>query len=154
MKCSNCGQELPEDAVVCPFCGAEVEWVPEYSSPDMIRVMIHHQREDARKRAERLEARRKERLERTKSPVQRLVRVLAAVILAVVLAFAANVLIDRNNLSNYGYLKTMAERAVSEGELAEAERYVEAASRLRKDSTDLGALLEIIESNSAAGSDS
>ena len=34
MKCMNCGAEIPEDQLICPGCGQEVQIVPDYNPLD------------------------------------------------------------------------------------------------------------------------
>ena len=34
MKCLHCGANIPDDQVICPECGAEVQIVPDYNPLD------------------------------------------------------------------------------------------------------------------------
>ena len=34
MRCTHCGAMIPDDQVVCPECGAEVQIVPDYNPLD------------------------------------------------------------------------------------------------------------------------
>ena len=34
MICTHCGAEFPDDRLVCPICGTEVQIVPDYNPLD------------------------------------------------------------------------------------------------------------------------
>ena len=34
MKCMHCGANLPEDQLICPRCGREIQIVPDYNPLD------------------------------------------------------------------------------------------------------------------------
>ena len=34
MKCMHCGADLPEDQLICPTCGREIQIVPDYNPLD------------------------------------------------------------------------------------------------------------------------
>lgn len=34
MKCMHCGADLPEDQLICPSCGREIQIVPDYNPLD------------------------------------------------------------------------------------------------------------------------
>ena len=34
MKCVHCGANIPDDQMICPVCGAEVQIVPDYNPLD------------------------------------------------------------------------------------------------------------------------
>ena len=34
MKCMHCGADLPEDQLICPGCGREIQIVPDYNPLD------------------------------------------------------------------------------------------------------------------------
>lgn len=34
MKCMHCGEDLPEDQLICPSCGREIQIVPDYNPLD------------------------------------------------------------------------------------------------------------------------
>ena len=34
MKCMHCGADLPEDQLICPRCGREIQIVPDYNPLD------------------------------------------------------------------------------------------------------------------------
>ncbi len=36
MKCVHCGANIPDDQMICPVCGAEVQIVPDYNPLDDI----------------------------------------------------------------------------------------------------------------------
>ena len=40
MTCSNCGAELPENALLCPYCGYENEAIAEESMRKSLRCCI------------------------------------------------------------------------------------------------------------------
>ena len=41
MRCTHCGAIIPDDQVVCPECGAEVQIVPDYNPlEDMLTAQI------------------------------------------------------------------------------------------------------------------
>lgn len=31
MRCTHCGANIPDDQLICPVCGAEVQIVPDYN---------------------------------------------------------------------------------------------------------------------------
>ena len=48
MKCMHCGADLPEDQLICPSCGREIQIVPDYNPLDdmltaQLKEALHRQ---------------------------------------------------------------------------------------------------------------
>ena len=128
MECRNCGSRIPDGKLYCPFCGEEVQLVPEYRSSDMelaLQRMLEEEAERIRKEKE-LAAIAREK-ENQLTPVQRVLCVLLIVGCAAAALYGAHLCMQKNSLMNYGYLKTQAERAYEKGDTVEALNWISLA---------------------------
>ena len=134
MVCRNCGSAIPDGQLYCPFCGEEVQLVPEYSSVDMQRAKKRMEEEElAREQRRReLEAEEREKEKRMKPGT----RILCAVLIAALTAgmtVCMHTMIERNNHANFGYLFTQAGRRRQSGDAAGALRYLVQAEAVMPD---------------------
>ena len=139
MVCRNCGSTIPEGKLYCPFCGEEVQLVPEYTSADMERVIRHlEEAELAREERRReLEAEAREKEKRMKPGTKALCMVLIAA-LSAALTLCMHLWIARNNHANFGYLRTQAARAEEAGDLPSALQYlIQAEAVMPSSSVDI-----------------
>ena len=40
MRCTHCGANIPDDQLICPVCGAEVQIVPDYNPLDILTYSL------------------------------------------------------------------------------------------------------------------
>ncbi len=125
MVCRNCGSRIPDGKLYCPFCGEEVQLVPEYNSTDMQRVMKHMEEEEQeRLRREKELEEEENRRRRRMSPEMKLLSVLIIALLSAAFSLCMIFLIKRANHENFGYLRVQAARAAESGDTAEALQYL------------------------------
>ena len=68
MRCTHCGAEIPEDQVICPECGAEVQIVPDYNPlEDVLAREVKGSVEGATRQIQTDDIRRYRRDDRTKN---------------------------------------------------------------------------------------
>lgn len=136
MRCNNCGSRIPEGKLYCPFCGEEVQLVPEYLSADMQREKLRLIRqEEERIRREREMAAIARLKENRLSPFQRTLCVSFSIVFGAVLIYCAFTALRANGMKSYGYLKTMAVRAVGDGDGERAMRFIKHAESVMPDSS-------------------
>ena len=46
MKCVHCGANIPDDQMICPVCGAEVQIVPDYNPLDQETLTRREENKD------------------------------------------------------------------------------------------------------------
>ena len=68
MRCTHCGAMIPDDQVVCPRCGAEVQIVPDYNPlDDVLTREVKGSVEGATRQIQTDDIRRYRRDDRTKN---------------------------------------------------------------------------------------
>ena len=129
MICRNCGGEIPEGKMFCPYCGTEVQLVPDYSTIDMMAEQKLLEEEDP---------------EEENTAVRRRRHPAVTVLLAVLILIGSGAavfglirLIDYHNLGRFGYQKTQALQLMEAGKYKEALSASERALALSPQSADM-----------------
>lgn len=139
MKCIKCGKEIQSEFNNCPYCGENLQMVPEYSIYDEedINVIIEESKElnprNNRTYTERdmrnKESREKERAKRAaelkkKQQTQLTIFIVVAICIALLLiAVVAKVVIQNNNNNSYNYQMKQADAAMFKGDYDLAEEH-------------------------------
>lgn len=135
--CSRCGAQFPDDELICPVCGQEVQLVPDYVT------MESHMQEDELRKQEEEEKRREEEereaaIEARKKEIRRnviLFSVLAAVAVVAIIIFVSLARANKNT-NSYDYQYEHAQECYSDGQYDDALTYVQQALTLKPDSED------------------
>ncbi len=138
MRCQYCGQEIPDGSVTCPYCGSELQMVPDYSPlEDMLAAGIVGSMEEDSSAApqerttrntssisdeERMRRRNKKRLREKKRKRRRTILILVAVLI-VALVILGIVLYQ----NSYAGIVGKGNRALEAGDLESAIEYFEKA---------------------------
>lgn len=116
MICPECKKEIPDDKVFCPYCAAEIRFVPDYNvfEEDYLSSMISEEKKEKRK----LEAQ-KENKKKFKTMI--VVSLISMLFLVVIASFIYMY------YHSYSYYITYAESHFAAKRFAEAERVGEKA---------------------------
>ena len=106
--CTNCGAQFPDDELICPVCGQEVQLVPDY-----VTIESHMQEDEFRKQEEekkkREEEEREAEIEARKKQIRRNVILFIVLAAAGVIAVIAFISLAKAN-KNAGSFAYMASR--------------------------------------------
>ena len=147
MKCINCGEEIKAEYKVCPYCGANIHIVPDYSifDEDDINIIVESTNEVNKKselskeeRAARARAKQKA-IEEAKQKKMKLTIAIVAICCAliVVVGVIAKLVIDNNNNNSFSYQMKKADSAMFKGDIESAEKYYLKALSLEPDNIDV-----------------
>ncbi len=135
--CTNCGAQFPDDELICPVCGQEVQLVPDY-----VTIESHMQEDEFRKQEEekkkREEEEREAEIEARKKQIRRnviLFIVLAAAGVIAVIAFISLAKANKN-AGSFEYQFEHADAAYASGDYESAMDYITQALKLEPDSED------------------
>ena len=134
MKCINCGAEIKSEYKMCPYCGTNIQIVPDYSVFDEedIKIIVESATEPEKKSNIQKEqneakalAKQKAMEEAAKKRKMKLTIALVAVgcLLVIILGVFAKVTIDKNNNNSYEYQMKQADSAMFKGDMDSAEKY-------------------------------
>ena len=147
MKCINCGMEIKTEYKVCPYCGANIQIVPDYSvyDEDDINIILESTVEINKKpeltkeeREARVKARQKASEEAKKRKMKLTIAIVAmACMLVVIIGVVAKVIIDNNNNNSFAYQMKKADSAMFSGDIENAEKYYLKALALEPDNIDV-----------------
>lgn len=153
MKCIKCGKEIKAEFNNCPYCGQNLQMVPDYSIYDEedINVIIEESNEvqsrnnraNIEKEARKKEARDRERARKSaeakkKQQMKLTILIVAAICTALLaIAIVAKIMIDNNNNNSYDYQMKQADSAMFRGEIDKAEEYYLKALQLSRDDVDV-----------------
>lgn len=135
--CTNCGAQFPDDELICPVCGQEVQLVPDY-----VTIESHIQEDEFRKQEEekkkREEEERQAEIEARKKEIRRNVTlfiILAAAGVIAVIAFISLAKANKN-AGSFEYQFEHADAAYESGDYESAMDFVTQALKLEPDSED------------------
>ena len=133
MKCINCGAEIKSEYKVCPYCGANIQIVPDYSvfDEDDIKIIVENTRTVEKKQAstkEQTETRdlaqkRAEEAAKKRKMKLTIAMVVILCMLLVIIGIVAKVSIDKSNNNSFEYQMKQADSAMFKGNIDEAEKY-------------------------------
>lgn len=135
--CTNCGAQFPDDELICPVCGHEVQLVPDY-------VTIESKIQEDKKRKEDEEQRRREEMEREQAIEKRKQQIRRKILLLIVLiaAAAAAVIITSVSLhlskqhGSFAYQYEKAQSSYEIGDYDDALSYITKALKIDADNDD------------------
>lgn len=149
MKCIKCGKEIQAEFNNCPYCGQNLQMVPDYSIYDEedINVIMEETKDisarmNSKPTADK-EAGEKERARRTaeqKKKKQLQLTIIAVVTICValiVIALVAKTTIDNKNNNSYDYQIKQAQSAKIKGDVEQAEEYYLKALLLASEDEDI-----------------
>ena len=133
MKCINCGAEIKSEYKICPYCGANIQIVPDYSvyDEDDIKIIVENARTVEKKpetTKEQREARVLAQQKAEEAAKKRKMKITIAVVaiccmLMVIIGVVAKVSIDNKNNNSFEYQMKQADSAMFKGNIDEAEKY-------------------------------
>lgn len=139
MKCIKCGRETRSEFNKCPYCGENLQMVPDYSIYDEedINVIMKettdiksktnrvYMENEARERERREQERAKRTAEAKKKQQLRLtiISVITICVSLIVLAVVVKTTIDNKNNNSYEYQMKQADSAMFKGDIETAEEY-------------------------------
>ena len=129
--CTNCGAQFPDDELICPVCGHEVQLVPDY-------VTIESKIQEDRKRKEDEAQRRREELAKEQAIEKRKQQIRRKIILTVVLLAAAAAVILftavsihlKSQSKSFSYQYKKAQNAYEIGDYQDALTYITDALKI------------------------
>ena len=135
--CTNCGAQFPDDELICPVCGHEVQLVPDY-------VTIESKIQEDKKRKEDEAQRRREEMEREQAIEKRKQQIRRKILLLIVLiaAAAAAVIITSVSLhlskqhGSFAYQYEKAQSSYEIGDYDDALSYITKALKIDADNDD------------------
>lgn len=153
MKCINCGSEIKAEHKICPYCGKNIQIVPDYSvyDEDDINIILESANDadknkeiERKERQARVQARKKAAAEakKRKTKLTVLIVVISCALL-VVSGFVAKIIIDKNNSSSYAHQMKKGDSAMFSGNVEEAEKYYMKALEIKPD--DINVRLELAD---------
>jgi tetratricopeptide (TPR) repeat protein len=147
MKCSNCGAEIKLEYRICPYCGKNIQIVPDYNfyDEDDIKIIVQNAN-DTEKKAEYIRVQREEKAlakqRAEEAAKQRKMKITLAMVaigcmLLIILGVLIKVSIDNNNSNSFAYQMKQADSAMFKGNIDEAEQYYLKALILDSDNIEV-----------------
>lgn len=147
MKCINCGAEIKEENKKCPYCGAIIQIVPDYSvyDEDDINIILESTKETSKKssltkeeKAERRMKKQKAAEEAKKRKTQLIKKiVLITALILIVFGIIFKVIITIKNNNSFSYQMKKADGAMFKGKIEEAEKHYLKALELEPDNVNV-----------------
>lgn len=147
MKCINCGAEIKEENKKCPYCGAIIQMVPDYSvyDEDDINIILESTKETSKKssltkeeKAERRMKKQKAAEEAKKRKTQLIKKiVLITALILIVFGIIFKVIITIKNNNSFSYQMKKADGAMFKGKIEEAEKHYLKALELEPDNVNV-----------------
>lgn len=147
MKCINCGAEIKEENKKCPYCGAIIQIVPDYSvyDEDDINIILESTKETSKKssltkeeKAERRMKKQKAAEEAKKRKTQLIKKiVLITALILIVFGIIFKVIITIKNNNSFSYQMKKADGAMFKGKIEEAENHYLKALELEPDNVNV-----------------
>lgn len=145
MKCVKCGKEIQPEFNNCPYCGANLQMVPEYSiydeedinvligesklvKPDTSRIYMEKEPrtkdgKDAKEAREKERAKRAAELKKRQRTHLTILVVVAICIALLLIAVVAKVVINNNKNNSYEYQMKQGDAAMFKGDIDIAEEH-------------------------------
>ncbi|MGN0361996.1 MAG: FN3 associated domain-containing protein [Bilifractor sp.] len=135
--CENCGAQFPDDELICPVCGHEVQLVPDYVTIESKLQEDKKRKEDEEKR-QREEQERLRALEKRKHEIHRRILLLSLLIAAAAAAIIISVSVWRfsRQSQSFSYQYKQAENAYEMGDYEEALSYITQALHFDDSNSD------------------
>ncbi|MBQ4307563.1 MAG: chitobiase/beta-hexosaminidase C-terminal domain-containing protein [Lachnospiraceae bacterium] len=130
MRCPECGREIPEDALLCEYCGHEIKYVADYDSDLEIDAELSVAMEvitDELDRQTREEDEKQQKRERTRRRRKLAAAGFVGALIGISLVFALWRGIDYRRKHSLPYYVGEAYRASSEGDYAAAIAFIDKA---------------------------
>lgn len=133
MKCINCGGEIKPEYKICPYCGTNIQIVPDYSvyDEDNINIIVENVK-DVETKPEVIEETKEERV-KEKDRAEEIAKkrkmkitialVLIACMILIIAGVFIKVMIDENQSNSFAYQMKQADKAMFKGDVEIAERY-------------------------------
>lgn len=147
MKCINCGAEIKLEYKVCPYCGANIQIVPDYNvyDEDDINIIVENARPIERKPEvsnEQREARVLAQKKAEEAAKKRKMKITIAIVaiccmLLIIVGIVAKVSIDKSNSNSFEYQMKQADSAMFKGNIDEAEEYYLKALALNNENVEV-----------------
>lgn len=147
MKCINCGGEVKSEYKLCPYCGSNIQIVPDYSiyDEDDINIIVESTKKVEKKTEitkEQREARVLEQKKAAEAAKQRKMKITIAIVaiccmVLIIIGVIAKVSIDSQNSNSFEYQMKQADEAMFKGNINKAEEYYLKALALSNDNTDV-----------------
>lgn len=147
MKCINCGAEIKAEYKVCPYCGANIQIVPDYNvyDEDDINIIVENVSSMERKpevSKEQREARILEQKKAEEAAKSRKMKITIAMVaiccmLLIIIGVVAKVSIDKSNNNSFEYQMKQADSAMFKGDMDAAEKYYLKALALETENVDV-----------------
>lgn len=147
MKCINCGGEVKSEYKLCPYCGSNLQIVPDYSvyDEDDINIIVENTRPIEKKpemTKEQREARVLEQKKAEEAAKQRKMKITVAIIaiccmVLIIIGIVMKVVVDGKNNNSFEYQMKQADRAMFNGNVDKAEEYYLKALALSNDNIDV-----------------
>ena len=148
MKCIYCGSELKEGSLVCPYCGKEVQIVPEYNiyDDDYLKAVLAQENADTDAFADvngtkavnkASSENRKKKPKNSKKQKIIIASVIGVIAVLVIVLILVGMSIRKSHDNSFDYQVEMAEKAYDSGDIDEAIAYYEKALALDKDNIEV-----------------
>ena len=147
MKCINCGAEIKSEYKNCPYCGASLQMVPDYSiyDEDNINIIVENANDTTRKpeltkeqKAARAQAKQKAAEAARKRKMQLTIAIVAiSCMLLVIVGVVAKVFIDNNKNNSFAHQMKEADSAMFKGDIESAEKHYLRALALEPDNIEV-----------------
>ena len=147
MKCINCGAEIKVEYKVCPYCGANIQIVPDYDfyDEDDINIIVENARpikrkpEVSKEQHEACVLAQKKAEEAAKNRKMKITIAIVAIccMLLIIIGVVAKVSIDKSNSNSFEYQMKQADSAMFKGNYDEAEEYYLKALSLKEENVEV-----------------
>ena len=141
-KCTRCGADFPDDELVCPVCGEQVQLVPDY-----VTIETHYQEHELKlkeeEKARQAERERQEALERRKRQIQRnvMLTVSLAIVAVITLIWIMSGINNSQKKNSYDYQYQCAVEAFGREDYKDALEYANQALTLKKGDRNIRVLI-------------
>lgn len=148
MKCIYCGNELKAGSLFCPYCGKEVQIVPDYNiyDDDYLKAVLAQENADTgafadvdgtkavNKASSENEKKKPKNSKKQKIIIASVIGVIAVLVIVLILVGMS---IRKSHDNSFDYQVEMAEKAYDSGDIDEAIAYYEKALALDKDNIEV-----------------
>ena len=147
MKCINCGGEVKSEYKLCPYCGSNLQIVPDYSvyDEDDINIIVENTKPIEKKpelTKEQREARVLAQKKAEEAAKNRKMKITVAIIaiccmVLIIIGIVMKVVVDDKNSNSYEYQMKQADSAMFNGDIDKAEECYLKALSLSNESIDV-----------------
>ncbi|MCC6095788.1 MAG: chitobiase/beta-hexosaminidase C-terminal domain-containing protein [Eubacterium sp.] len=135
--CENCGAQFPDDELICPVCGHEVQLVPDYVTIES-KIQEDKKRKEDEEKRQREEQERLHAVEKRKQEIHRHVLLLSLLIAAAVAAVIISIAAWHYNRQSqsFSYQYEQAQNAYEVGDYKDALSWISKALKIDSSNTD------------------